>query len=42
MGGKDKVTKRDSHRPISIVITFEYMKLILTLFTQTQQKYQRR
>ena len=37
MGGKDKVTKRDSHSPISIVIAFEYMKIILTLFTEDQQ-----
>ena len=42
MGGKDKVTKRDSHSPISIAIAFGYMKMTLTLFTEAQQKYRRR
>ena len=42
MGGKDKVTKRDSYSPISIAIAFGYMKIILTLFTEAQQKHRRR
>lgn len=31
------MTKRDSHSPISIVTALEYMKIILTLFTEDQQ-----